>query len=137
MRKWMTLLLVIAGLSSCSKKDEPAPTTFQLISQHTWILNTLSSTDANFQSSGQLLIGSDWQFRSDHVFSLHVAVSGVQMTFTGTWGLSDDEKIISLSSNMAGTFQTSQMEIQSVTTSSLKLKEVASGMTNTYTFSKQ
>lgn len=136
MRKCTTLLIITTlALSSCSKKNDPTPSTDQLLVQHTWLLNSLTSTDADFQTSGQVLIGSAWSFKSDKSFTLHVTYTGLDMTFTGSWTLSADNKKITLTSNMGGTPTTSEMEIILLSSSALQLKETITGMVNNYTFS--
>lgn len=134
------IFLVVAGLimASCSsKKEDPAPTTQNLLTQNTWVLNSLTSTDANFQNTGQVLIGSEWSFKSDKSFSLHVNYNGLDLTFSGSWSLSSDNTKLTVTSNVSGTPATSEMEIISLTSSGLQLKESVSGMVNDYSFSKK
>jgi len=138
MKKKLIFLVSVAFIiASCSKKEDPAPTIEGLLSQNTWVLNSLTSTDIDFQNSGQVLIGSEWSFKSDKTLSLHVNYSGLDLTFTGSWTLSTDKTKITLTSNLGGTPSTSEMEIISLTASALQLKESVSGMVNNYTFSKK
>lgn len=130
-------LMAVVVLSSCSKRDDPAPTTAGMLSQNTWVLATLSSTDPDFQTTGQVLIGSEWSFKSDKSFSLYVNYSGLNMTFTGTWSMSSDNKKVNVTSNISGSPAASEMEIVSISASALQLKESDSGMVNTYTFTKK
>jgi len=136
-KKLIYLLAIGLIMASCSKKEDPAPTTESLLSQNTWVLNSLTSTDVDFQNSGQVLIGSEWSFKSDKSFALHVNYSGLDFTFSGSWTLSADKKKITLTSNVGGTPSTSELEIISLTASDLQLKESVSGMVNKYTFSKK
>lgn len=138
MKKLSVFLLVSVALFSCSKKDDPAPTTpTQLLSQHTWLLTSLASTDPDFESTGLVLLDSEWAFKPDKSFSIVASVTGINVTFTGTWSLSADEKVVTVNSNYMGTAATSVLQIISLTATSLEVKEEVSGMTNTYTFTKK
>ncbi len=134
------IFLVVAGLimvSCSSKKEDPVPTTENLLTQNTWVLNGLTSTDADFQNTGQVLIGSEWSFKTDKSFSLHVNYNGVDLTFSGSWSLSTDNTKLTVTSNVSGTPATGEMEITSLTSSVLQLKESIAGMVNNYSFSKK
>lgn len=138
MKKYSHLLLILlVVLSSCSKKEDPAPTQTQLLSQNTWILGSLTSSDPDIQSSGQILLGSEWSFKSDKSFLLYISVNGVNLSFPGTWSISSDEKTITLTTNMSGTPATTQMTIITLTASALHLKEIYNGITSEYTFTKK
>ncbi len=138
MKKLCLFLLVNVALFSCSKKDDPVPSTpGQLLSQNTWLLTSLTSTDTDFESAGQVLLNSEWSFKTDKSFSIVANVSSINVTFVGTWALSADEKVITVNSNYMGTPATSVFEIVSLTATTLQVKEVISGMTNTYTFTKK
>lgn len=137
--KWRIVTLVFAALivASCSKKEDPVPAEENLLSQNTWVLNSLTSTDPDFQNSGQVLIGSEWSFKSDKSFSLHVNYGGVDLTFSGSWSLSSDHTRLSVTSNIGGTPSTSEMEIISLTSTALQLKESISGTVNNYSYTKK
>lgn len=138
MKRLSLFLLVSVALFSCSKKNDPVPTTpGQLLSQNTWLLASLTSTDPDFQSAGQVLLNSEWSFKPDKSFSIVANVTGINVTFTGTWSLSTDEKVVTVNSNYMGTAATSVLQIISLTATSLQVKEEVSGMTNTYTFTKK
>ena len=131
------VLVVLLGVSSCSKKDDPAPTTESMLAQNTWVLISLTSTDPDFQNTGQVLIGSEWSFKSDKTFGLYVNYMGVDLTFTGNWSLSSDKKKITLTSDFGGTMSTTELQIIVLTTTALQVKETVSGMVNNYSFSKK
>ena len=122
-------------LASCSKKDDPVPATPEQQIARTWILSGLTSTDPDFQSSGQLLIGSSWTFNKDKTFLLKASVSGIEVSFPGTWSLSADGKTLTVTASYAGTPGASTMTIVTLSATQLVVEESADGMTNTYTFS--
>ena len=133
MKKLIPVLLVVIFFS-CSKKSDPAPTTSDLLSQHTWVFAAMTSTDATFQAAGQILIGSEWSFKTDKSLVISISISGSTATITGTWSLSVDGKTITINSSVTGTTAASEMEIISITSSALQVKETSSGAVNTYTF---
>jgi hypothetical protein len=61
-------------------------------------------------------------------------ISGSTASITETWSLSTDSKTITISSSAAGAATSSEMEIISITTSTLQVKETSAGVVNTYTF---
>lgn len=124
-------------MASRSKKEDPVPAEENLLSQNAWALNTLTSTDPDFQNSGQVLIGSEWSFKSDKSFSQHVNYGGLDLTFSGSWTLSTDHTRLSVTSNIGGTPTTSEMEIIFLTSTPLQLKESVSGMVNNYSYTKK
>lgn len=135
MKKLILTFLIGSLVFACSKKDDPTPQSPDQLLVRTWVLNALTSTDPDFQSSGQLLLGSEWTFKGDKTFSLKASVSGIDLTFTGSWSLAADEQTLTVTSNYGGTPVTSDMTILSVTAAQLVLEESVDGMTNTYTFS--
>lgn len=132
-RIWLLLIGFLA--LACSKKDDPTPQTPDQLIVRTWVLNELTSTDPDFQTSGQLLIGSEWTFNADKTFLLKASVSGLDLTFTGSWSLSSDETTLTVTSNYGGSPVTSSMNIFTLTAAQLVLEESSDGMTNAYTFS--
>jgi hypothetical protein len=130
--------LLFIGLllwASCSKKEDPTPVTPNQLIVGTWILSDLASTDPDFQSSGQILIGSEWAFNEDKTFLIKASVSGIDVSFPGTWSLSADGKTLTVTASYAGTPGASTMTIITLTASQLVVEESTDGITNTYTFS--
>lgn len=129
--------LLFIGLllwGACSKKDDPAPVTPAQQIERTWMLSNLTSTDPDFQSSGQVLIGSEWTFNNDKTFLLKASVSGIEVSFPGTWSLSVDGKTLTVSTSYLGAPATSVMTIITLTANQLVVEETTDGITNTYTF---
>lgn len=129
------LLIGLILWGACNKKDDPTPQTPEQFLAREWVLNALTSTDPDFQTSGQILVGSQWTFNADKTFLLKVSVSGLDLSFTGSWSLASDGKTLTVTSNYGGSPVTSNMTIVSITAAQLVLEESAGGMTNTYTFS--
>lgn len=134
MKKWIILASVVFVLSACNKKSDPTPETATQLISRAWVLSAFTSTDPNFQVSGQVLIGSEWTFRSDKSFELKAVMSSMNVTFNGTWSLSADNKVLTLGYDNGGSPITSEMTISTLTTSQLVLGESIPGMSNTYTF---
>jgi hypothetical protein len=120
---------------SCSKKDDPTPVVPDQLIVGTWILSDLASTDPDFQSSGQILIGSEWTFNNDKTFLIKASVSGIDVSFPGTWSLSADGKTLTVTASYAGTSDLTTLTIITLTASQLVVEELTDGITNTYTFS--
>ena len=133
MKKLIPVLLVVIFFS-CSKKSDPAPTPSMLLSQHTWVLAVLTSTDASIQTASQILIGSEWSFKEDKSVLVSISISGALTSVGGIWSLSSDGKTITMSNGVPGTTSVSEFEIVNLTSSSLKVTESHSGVVNTYTF---
>jgi Lipocalin-like domain len=129
--------LVFIGLLvlACSKKDDPTPVVPDQQIVGTWILNDLASTDPDFQSSGQILIGSEWTFNNDKTFLIKASVSGIDLSFPGTWSLSADGKTLTVTASYGGTPGASSMTIIALTATQLVVEESTDGVTSTYTFS--
>jgi Lipocalin-like domain len=132
-RIWLVLIGFLAF--ACSKKDDPTPVVPDQQIVGTWILNDLASTDPDFQSSGQILIGSEWTFNNDKTFLIKASVSGIDLSFPGTWSLSADGKTLTVTASYGGTPGASSMTIIALTATQLVVEESTDGVTSTYTFS--
>lgn len=135
MRRIGLLFIGLLLWGACSKKDDPTPTAPDQQIERTWILSDLTSTDPDFQSSGQILIGSEWTFNKDKTFLIKASVSGIDVSFPGTWSLSADGKTLTVTGSYAGTPGASTMTIITLTATQLVVEESTDGITNTYTFS--
>lgn len=129
------LLIGLVLWGSCSKKDDPTPQAPDQLLVRAWVLNVLESTDPDFQTSGQVLVGSEWTFNANNTFLLKASVNGIEVSFPGTWSLSSDGKTLAVTSDYLGTPVDSSMKILALTSAQLILEESSDGMTNTYTFS--
>ena len=135
MKRIVYLLMGLIFWAACSKKDDPTPQTPTQLLAHTWVLNALTSTDPDFQLSGQVLVGSEWTFNTNKTYLLKASVSGIDVSIPGTWSLSLDNKTLTVTTNYLGTPAASSMTIISLSATQLVLEESSDGMTNTYTFS--
>jgi hypothetical protein len=137
MKNRIWLLFVVLLAFGCSKKDDPTPQTPDQLIVRTWVLNVLTSTDPDFQTSGQILVGSQWTFNADNTFLLKASVTGIDVSFPGSWSLSADGKALTVTTSYAGTSDASTMTVITLTAAQLVLEESTDGVTNTYTFSAE
>jgi hypothetical protein len=135
MKKFILVLALGTLASSCSKKEDPTPQAPDQLLVRAWVLNVLESTDPDFQTSGQVLVGSEWTFNANNTFLLKASANGIEVSFPGTWSLSSDGKTLTVTSDYLGTPVDSSMKILALTSAQLILEESSDGMTNTYTFS--
>lgn len=126
---------MVSLVAACNKKDDPTPQTPDELLIRTWVLQSLTSTDPDYQESGQMLLGSTWTFGTDNTYQLQASVGGFQMTFSGSWSMSDDGKTLTVSTDYDGTPLTSTMTVKTLSQTELVLEESDNGMTNTFTFS--
>lgn len=135
MRRVKILLIGLIIWTGCSKKDDPVPLTSGQQISRTWILTALTSTDPDFQTSVQILVGSEWTFDSDKTFLMKASVSGMDISFPGNWSLSDDGKTLTVTTDYGGSPASADMTILILTATQLVLEENMGGTVNTYTFS--
>lgn len=135
MKKLILIVAMVSLMAACDKKDDPTPQTPGQLLIRTWVLQSLTSTDPDYQTSGQMLLGSSWTFRVDKTHELQSSVGGFELTFSGTWSMSDDGKTLTVSTDYDGTPVTSNMTVKVLSATELQLEETESGMTTTFSFS--
>ena len=135
MKKLILLVAMVSLVAACNKKDDPTPQTPDQLLIRTWVLQSLTSTDPDYQESGQMLLGSSWTFGADNTYQLQTSVAGFELTFSGSWSMSDDGKTLTVTTDYDGTPLTSTMTIKTLSQTELLLEESDNGMTNTFTFS--
>lgn len=134
-------LAALIQLSSCSKDPVPLTKT-QLLTQNTWTLTSVTYAGMSIPGAtftGQLIFKTD----KTYTFSLSataVGVDPIDVTETGTWTLSSDEKSFTMTSNdptgtTGGTALTS--DIITLDAVNLKFKQSISGIDIVYTFVKK
>ncbi len=135
MKKLILLVAMVSLVAACNKKDDPTPQTPDQLLIRTWVLQSLTSTDPDFQESGQMLLGSSWTFGTGNTYQLQTSVAGFELTFSGSWSMSDDGKTLTVTTDDYGTLLTSTMTVKILSQTELMLEESDNGMTNTLTFS--